>query len=439
MGPGSGGQAPSPLGKRGRDVRAMHRILIRGGRTLEGEVRISGAKNAALPLLAATLLSSGPHRLTNVPRLRDIDTFKSLLEQLGPEVEIRGDQVLVDAGKITSCRAPYELVKTMRASVLVLGPLLARTGRAMVSLPGGCAIGTRPIDQHLKGLEALGANITLRQGYVYARTKGLQGTSFCFDLPTVTGTENLMMAAALAQGRTVLRNTACEPEVLELAQALNDMGARIQGAGTDQITIDGVGQLGPMIHRVGADRIEAGTFMVAAAITRGEILLRECPISRMEAVVGKLRESGVQVSIKGDLVRVWARGRPEAVDVKTRPYPGFPTDMQAQIMALLALAKGTSVITETVFEDRFMHVAELRRMGAQIQLQGANAVVKGVARLKAAPVMATDLRASASLILAGLAAEGVTEISRVYHLDRGYERLEEKLSALGADICRVQG
>ncbi len=419
-------------------MKSMPRIVIRGGKALRGEVRISGAKNAALPLLAATLLSPGPHRLTNVPKLRDIDTFKSLIEQLGLEVQIRGEEVLVQAERIRSCKAPYELVKTMRASVLVLGPLLARTGRAIVSLPGGCAIGTRPIDQHLKGLEALGARIALSHGYVYARTTGLQGASFCFDLPTVTGTENLMMAAALARGRTLLRNAACEPEVVELAQALNQMGARIQGAGTDQISIEGVKELGPMDHKVGPDRIEAGTFMVAAAITRGEVLLRDCPLSNMEAVVGKLKQSGVQVSVKGDLVQVSAKARPEAVDVKTRPYPGFPTDMQAQIMALLSLARGTSVITETVFEDRFMHVAELRRMGAQIQLQGANAVVKGVARLKGAPVMATDLRASASLILAGLAAEGVTEISRVYHLDRGYERLEEKLLGLGADICRLK-
>lgn len=419
-------------------MKAMARILIRGGRALQGEVRVSGAKNAALPLLAATLLSPGPHRLTNVPRLRDIDTFKSLIEQLGPEVEIRGEEVLVNAERIRSCKAPYELVKTMRASVLVLGPLLARTGRAIVSLPGGCAIGTRPIDQHLKGLEALGARIELRHGYVYSRTRGLQGTSFCFDLPTVTGTENLMMAATLARGETLLRNAACEPEVVELAEALNSMGARIHGAGTDQILIEGSEELGPMDHRVGPDRIEAGTLMVAAAITRGEVLLRECPLCSMEAVVGKLKESGVEIAVRNDLVQVSAKGRPEAVDVKTRPYPGFPTDMQAQIMALLALARGTSVITETVFEDRFMHVAELRRMGAQIQLQGANAVVKGVARLKGAPVMATDLRASASLILAGLAAEGITEVSRVYHLDRGYERLEQKLSALGADICRLQ-
>lgn len=417
----------------------MHRIVIRGGRPLEGEVSISGAKNAALPLLAATLLSPATHSLANVPRLKDVDTFGSLLKQLGLEVEVREDQVLVDAARIRSCQAPYELVKTMRASVLVLGPLLARTGRAVVSLPGGCAIGSRPIDQHLKGLEALGAHISIRHGYVHARTKGLRGTTFCFDIPTVTGTENLMMAAVLAQGRTVLQNAAREPEVSELAQALNAMGARIQGAGTEEVIIEGVSSLKGMHHRVGPDRIEAGTFMVAAAITKGDVLLRECPISHMEAVVRKLRDSGVEVKREGDLVRVISRVRPEPVDLKTSPYPGFPTDMQAQMMAFLSLARGTSVITETVFEDRFMHVGELRRMGAQIQLQGPSAVVKGVARLTGAPVMATDLRASASLILAGLAAEGVTEVSRVYHLDRGYERLEEKLSGLGADICRVEG
>ncbi len=417
----------------------MERIVIKGGRPLHGEVRVSGAKNAALPLLAATILSPGPHRLSNVPRLRDIDTLRILLEQLGAEVEINGDEVRVSCPKIKSHRAPYELVKTMRASVLVLGPLLARTGRAMVSLPGGCAIGTRPIDQHLKGLKALGASISLRHGYIYARARGaLRGTVICFDVPTVTGTENVLMAATLAEGETVLKNAACEPEVVELARALNGMGARIVGAGTEEIRVQGVESLGPMDHRVGPDRIEAGTFMVAAAITRGEIRIRECPLEWMEAVVSKLKEAGVEISKEGDLVRVAARWRPEPVDLKTRPYPGFPTDMQAQMMALLSLAKGTSVITETVFEDRFMHVAELRRMGAQIQLQGPSAVVKGVPKLTGAPVMATDLRASASLILAGLAAEGITEVSRIYHLDRGYEKLEEKLSSLGAEIKRVR-
>lgn len=417
----------------------MERIVIRGGRALHGQVRISGAKNAALPLLAATILAPGPHKLTNVPRLRDIDTMKVLLEQLGAEVEIKGDEVSVGCNKLKSYRASYELVKTMRASVLVLGPLLARTGKAMVSLPGGCAIGTRPIDQHLKGLQALGATISLRHGYIYARAKGpLKGAVICFDVPTVTGTENVMMAAALAEGETVLKNAACEPEVVELARALNGMGAKITGAGTEEIRVEGVERLGPMDHRVGPDRIEAGTFMVAAAITRGELYIRECPLEWMGAVVSKLREAGVEIAKQGDLVRVAARSRPEPVDLKTRPYPGFPTDMQAQMMALLCLARGTSVITETVFEDRFMHVAELRRMGAQIQLQGPSAVVKGVSRLKGAPVMATDLRASASLILAGLAAEGITEVSRIYHLDRGYERLEDKLSSLGAEIRRLK-
>ncbi len=417
----------------------MDKIVIRGGIPLEGEVHISGAKNAALPILAATLLAPGLHQISNVPQLRDVETFSSLLTELGLRVEIKDGRALVDATRITSQLAPYDLVKTMRASVLVLGPLLARTGRAVVSLPGGCAIGTRPIDQHLKGLEALGASISLRHGYVHARTKGLRGANFCFDVTTVTGTENLMMAAVMADGRTVLQNAACEPEVVELAQTLNSMGGRVHGAGTDVISIDGVRELGPCKHKVGPDRIEAGTFMVAAAITRGDVTLHQCPHRHLEAVIRKLRETGAEIRIQGESVRVIGRSRPEATDVKTQPYPGFPTDMQAQLMAMLCLARGTSVITETVFEDRFMHVSELRRMGAQIQLQGPSAVVRGVSRLTGAPVMATDLRASASLILAGLAAEGATEVSRVYHLDRGYERIEEKLSRLGADIERVKG
>ncbi len=416
----------------------MDRIVIQGGRPLHGEVTISGAKNAVLPILAATLLAPGVHRISHVPQLRDIRTFGALLNQLGLHVEVRRGTALVDATEIRSRTAPYELVRTMRASVLVLGPLLARTGEAMVSLPGGCAIGSRPIDQHLKGFQALGATLALKHGYVHARCERLRGTTFCFDLPTVTGTENLMMAAALAEGHTLLQNAACEPEVSELADVLNAMGARVKGAGTDAIAIDGVARLKPIEHRVGPDRIEAGTYMVAAAITRGEVTLRNCPHTRMEAVIRKLRESGVEIAIRGDRVRVAAKSKPEPVDVKTQPYPGFPTDMQAQLMAMLSLAKGTSVITETVFEDRFMHVSELRRMGAQIQVQGPSAVVKGVSRLTGAPVMATDLRASASLILAGLAAEGTTEVSRVYHLDRGYERLEQKLSGLGADIRRVK-
>jgi UDP-N-acetylglucosamine 1-carboxyvinyltransferase len=415
----------------------MDKIVIHGGKPLRGEVTVSGAKNAVLPILAATILASGIHRISNVPQLRDIHTFRVLLRKLGVEVEMGQGQASVDATHITGYVAPYDMVKTMRASVLVLGPLLARTGKATVSLPGGCAIGSRPIDQHLKGLEALGASLSLRHGYVHARCRGLKGAAFCFDIPTVTGTENVMMAATLAEGRTVLQNAACEPEVAELADALNAMGARIQGAGTDLVTIDGVRELRALNHRVGPDRIEAGTFMVAAAITRGDVTIRGCPHSRMEAVIRKLQDGGIEMSLLDDGVRVVGRSRPEPVDVKTQPYPGFPTDMQAQLMAMLCLARGTSVITETVFEDRFMHVSELRRMGAQIQIQGPSAVVKGVQRLAGAPVMATDLRASASLVLAGLAAEGVTEISRVYHLDRGYERIEEKLLGIGADVRRI--
>lgn len=416
----------------------MDKIVIQGGRPLCGEVTVSGAKNAALPILAATLLAPGVHQISNVPQLRDIDTFRVLLEQLGLKTDILNGLAQVDAGKITNYRAPYELVKTMRASVLVLGPLLARTGRAVVSLPGGCAIGSRPIDQHLKGMEALGAAISLRHGYVHARAQNLRGTTFCFDLQTVTGTENVMMAATLAHGQTVLQNAACEPEVLELAEVLNGMGAHIRGAGTDVITIEGVTQLRPASHRIRPDRVEAGTFMVAAAITSGEVTLRPCPHAALEAVSRKLKESGAEITVEGKDVRVVGHGRPKAVDVKTQPYPGFPTDMQAQFMALMCLAKGTSVITETVFENRFMHVSELRRMGAQIQVQGPSAVVKGIPRLTGAPVMATDLRASASLILAGLAAQETTQVSRVYHLDRGYEHIEEKLSRLGADIHRVR-
>jgi UDP-N-acetylglucosamine 1-carboxyvinyltransferase len=416
----------------------MDKIVIQGGVPLRGEVSISGAKNAALPIMAATLLAPGLHRIFNVPRLRDISTLVDLLQRLGVKVQLQGHELSVDAGDLTDHTAPYELVKTMRASVLVLGPLLARRGRAVVSLPGGCAIGPRPIDQHLKGLQALGATITLKHGYIYARAKRLRGTTFCFDIPTVTGTENLLMAAALAQGRTILQNAACEPEVVELARVLNQMGARIEGAGTDQIVVDGVNELSPMNHRIGPDRIEAGTFMVAAAITRGEVFIRPCPYWQLEALIRKLREAGVEVSSDGECTRVVGPQRPQAVDVTTQPYPGFPTDMQAQLMALLCLARGTSVITETIFENRFMHVAELRRMGAQIHLQGPSAIVKGVPALTGAPVMATDLRASASLVLAGLAAEGRTEISRIYHLDRGYERIEEKLSSLGAQIKRTK-
>jgi UDP-N-acetylglucosamine 1-carboxyvinyltransferase len=415
----------------------MDKIVIKGGRPLHGEVTISGAKNAALPILASTLLAPGVHRIANIPQLRDIRTMSILLNQLGLGVSISDGTAEVDSREISNYRAPYDLIKTMRASILVLGPLLARTGRAIVSLPGGCAIGSRPIDQHLKGLQALGANITLEHGYVHARARRLTGTTFCFDISTVTGTENLMMAAALAQGRTILENAACEPEVAELTDVLNAMGADVQRTADDVITIEGVRELRPLEYRVKPDRIEAGTFMVAAAITRGDVAIHHCPHINLGAAIRKLRESGAQITIDKETARVVGPDRPQAVDVKTQPYPGFPTDMQAQLMALMCLASGTSIITETVFENRFMHVSELRRMGSQIRVQGSSAFVKGVPRLAGAPVMATDLRASASLILAGMAAEGITEVSRVYHLDRGYERIEKKLSKLGADIKRV--
>jgi UDP-N-acetylglucosamine 1-carboxyvinyltransferase len=416
----------------------MDKIVIKGGRPLNGKVEISGAKNAALPILASTLLSAGVHRISNIPKLRDIRTMCVLLNELGLDVNITDGVAAVDSRKISTHRAPYELVKTMRASILVLGPLLARAGRATVSLPGGCAIGSRPIDQHLKGLQALGATISLSHGYVHARASRLKGTTFRFDISTVTGTENLMMAAAMAKGRTVLENAACEPEVAELSDVLNAMGARIRWRAPDVITIEGVSELQPFEYRVKPDRIEAGTFMVATAITKGDVVLKDCPHAHLTAVIRMLQRSGTEIYIGRDTVRILGPTRPRAVEVKTEPYPGFPTDMQAQLMALMCLARGTSIISETVFENRFMHVSELRRMGGQIQVRGSTAFVKGVSRLAGAPVMATDLRASASLVLAGLAADGITEISRVYHLDRGYERIENKLDKLGAEIRRVR-
>ena len=416
----------------------MDKMVITGGRPLKGTVRISGAKNAALPIFAATLLAPGTHEIGNVPRLQDITTFRNLLIRLGLEIDIQGDTAYVTSDGLADHQAPYDLVRKMRASVLVLGPMLGRWGKAAVSLPGGCAIGVRPIDQHLKGLQALGAQITLKHGYVHAKARALKGAEFGFDLPTVTGTENLMMAATLAQGRTVLHNAAREPEVCELADVLNGMGARIQGAGASVITIDGVSVLKPMQHRIMADRIETGTFIVAAAITGGDVEVHGCPPVFLDAFIRKIEESGAEVITDDAKIRVISNGRPKAVDFTTLPYPGFPTDMQAQLMANLCLAKGTSVITETVFENRFMHVPELRRMGAQIQIQSPSAIVKGVKKLTGAQVMATDLRASASLVLAGLAAEGRTEVLRVYHLDRGYDHIEEKLSKLGAEIQRVE-
>ncbi len=396
----------------------MDAIRIRGGKRLSGTVEVSGAKNAALPILCATLLSDGESLLRNVPALRDIDTTAALLRFLGRGCEVTAPTVRVLAGSNVKPEAPYELVKQMRASVLVLGPLLARFGRAKVSLPGGCAIGARPIDQHLKGLEAMGANIRL----------------------TVTGTENLMMAAALAKGRTTLVNAAREPEVEELGRVLNKMGAGVDGAGTDVIHIEGRDELAPFDHAIIADRIEAGTFMVAAAATLGDVLVRHAPLEDLEPVALKLRHAGVQISREGDGVRVVAERRPRAVNITTAPHPGFPTDMQAQLMVLMTIAEGESVITETIFENRFMHVPELMRMGADLSVRGNTAIVNGVKSLSGASVMATDLRASASLVIAGLvASEGETEVRRVYHLDRGYEHIEMKLAGLGADVVRVQG
>ena len=419
----------------------MDAIRIRGGKRLTGTIHVSGAKNAALPILCATLLSDGESLLRNVPALRDIDTTAALLRFLGRDCTVEPPIVRV-APKTRDVlpEAPYDLVKQMRASVLVLGPLLARFGKAKVSLPGGCAIGARPIDQHLKGLEAMGAKIRLEHGYVIAECSRLQGAEVCFDLPTVTGTENLMMAAALAKGRTTLVNAACEPEVEELGRVLNKMGANVQGAGTSIITIEGRDELAPFDHAIIADRIEAGTFMVAAAATGGDVLVEGAPLEDLEPVVVKLRQAGIQVEREGCAVRVAAPKRPRAVNVTTAPHPGFPTDMQAQFMVLMAIADGESVITETIFENRFMHVPELARMGADIEIRGNTAIVTGVPKLMGASVMATDLRASASLVIAGLiASEGETEVRRVYHLDRGYEHIEKKLAGLGADIERVKG
>ena len=420
----------------------MDKLLVKGGAPLHGEVAVSGAKNATLPLMAATLLAEGESLLENVPDLADVRTMARLLERLGVQVA-RGAGKASHAFSLTvsgalQFEAPYDLVKTMRASVLVLGPLVARFGRARVALPGGCAIGARPIDQHLKGLEALGAKIVLEHGYVEATAKKLKGASIVFDMPTVTGTENVLMAAVLAEGITQLENCACEPEVVELAAALNGMGARIAGAGTKSITVIGVNALGPMQHEVEPDRIEAGTLLIAGAITGGDVTLTRCAPAHLESLIVKLRAAGVRIdATAGDRLRVRATTKLSPVDLETQPYPGFPTDMQAQFMALMTVARGTSIIKESVFENRFMHVLELTRMGAFIQIDGHQAVVQGVKRLSGAPVMASDLRASAALVLAGLRAEGTTEIQRVYHLDRGYERLEKKLRKLGANIRRV--
>jgi UDP-N-acetylglucosamine 1-carboxyvinyltransferase len=422
----------------------MDKIVIEGGVPLKGEVSISGAKNAALPIIAATLLAPGEHRLDNVPPLADIRTIKRLLANMGVAfkegaAEAGGGPgpLLVDSGDLTGCEAPYELVKTMRAAVLVLGPLVARARKARVSLPGGCAIGARPINLHLKGLEAMGVKINLAQGYVEADARRLQGAEIYFETPTVTGTENLMMAATLAKGTTVLKNAALEPEVGDLARFLTAMGAKIDGIDTDVLTIQGVKALHPASYAIMTDRIEAGTYMAAAAITRGEVTLVNAPIPHLTAIMGKFTEAGVRLTAESGRITVHPGGTLTGVDIRTHPYPGFPTDMQAQFMALMSLARGASVITETIFENRFMHVSELRRLGADITVNGNLAVVRGCRHLQGAPVMATDLRASACLVIAGLAAAGTTEILRVYHLDRGYALLVEKLSNLGARIRRM--
>lgn len=415
----------------------MDKFVIRGGKPLNGEVHISGAKNAALPLLASALLAPGTSTFQNIPDLVDIKTIKKLLKNLGVETE-GGATLRVNAEKITNREAPYELVKTMRASVLVLGPLVAREGIARVSLPGGCAIGARPVNLHIKALQDLGAEVELKGGYIEARAKKLKGADIYFDISTVTGTENIMMAAVLAEGTTVLNNAAREPEIINLADVLKDMGAKISGAGSDVITIEGVTSLKPVEASIIPDRIEAGTFLIAAGMTGGEISILDCNPLHLEALINKLRDTGMKItSIKGGL-KATAGKKIKSVDVKTLPYPGFATDLQAQMMAYMAVGDGLSVITETVFENRFMHVSELMRMGADIVIQGGSAVVRGVPSLHGAQTMATDLRASASLLLAALVAKGTTEISRVYHIDRGYEAIEKKFSALGADITRVK-
>ncbi|WP_447917284.1 UDP-N-acetylglucosamine 1-carboxyvinyltransferase [Achromobacter aegrifaciens] len=418
----------------------MDKLRITGGSRLQGEISISGAKNSALPILCAGLLTSDALSLSNVPHLNDTATMLRLLGRMGMHAERGADgTVTLQANQIDKLEAPYDLVKTMRASILVLGPLLARFGEARVSLPGGCTIGQRPVDQHIKGLAALGAEISIEHGFVVARAKRLKGASVRTDMVTVTGTENLLMAAVLAEGRTVLENAACEPEVVDLAELLIKMGARIQGQGTSRIVIDGVDRLHGAEHRVISDRIEAGTFLCAVGAAGGDIVLRNTDADILGATLSKLTEAGLTIETGPDWIRCAMSSRPRAVDFRTLEYPGFATDMQAQVMALNAVAEGTSVIVETIFENRYMHVQELRRMGADIDIDGHTAIVRGVPRLSGATVMATDLRASASLVIAGLAAEGETLVDRIYHLDRGYDQMEVKLRALGANIQRVTG
>jgi UDP-N-acetylglucosamine 1-carboxyvinyltransferase len=416
----------------------VDKLRITGGRPLEGEIAVSGAKNAALPIMCAALLTDRPLALGNVPRLMDISTMSKLLAQMGVRIERDGPRAVLQAEQIKDPTAPYELVKTMRASVLVLGPLLARCGRAKVSLPGGCAIGQRPVDQHVKGLQAMGATITIDHGYMHAAAERLRGARILMDMVTVTGTENLMMAAALAEGTTLLENAAREPEVVDLANCLIAMGARIEGAGSDVIRVEGVRSLGGASHAVMPDRIEAGTYLVATAAAGGRVRLAHAAPDTLDATLEKLSDAGALVRKGADFIDIEMAGRPRSVSVRTAPYPGFATDMQAQFMALGSIAGGTALITETIFENRFMHALELQRLGADISISGNTAIVRGVERLQGAGVMATDLRASAGLVIAGLVAEGQTVIDRIYHLDRGYEALEKKLGALGARIERIK-
>jgi UDP-N-acetylglucosamine 1-carboxyvinyltransferase len=415
----------------------MDKIIVEGGRPLNGTVSISGAKNAALPILVASLLTDGCNTFYNVPDLKDIESTQMLLGHLGARIETGNGKVRIEAGGLNNHEAPYDLVRKMRASILVLGPLVARLKKARVSLPGGCAIGARPINLHLKGLSQLGASIDLVHGYVEASAERLRGAELVLDVPTVTGTENLMTAAVLAEGTTVIRNAAREPEIVALADFLNRMGARVQGAGTSVLTIEGVAELTPTTTTIIPDRIETGTFMIAAALTRSKITLTDCEPNHLRACIDKVRLTGAEIEELDTGMVVTGPECIKSVDIKTQPYPGFPTDMQAQFMVLMSVAEGISVVSETIFENRFIHVSEIKRMGADIRISGNTAVITGVPQLSGAPVMATDLRASASLVLAGLVAEGATEINRVYHLDRGYERIEKKFEALGAAIKRI--
>ena len=416
----------------------MQKLAILGGTPLRGEVRISGAKNAALPIMCASLLTSDELHLENVPDLQDVHTMRKLLVQMGVSATTEPGALILSGAQVDKLEAPYDMVKTMRAAVLVLGPLVARFGEARVSLPGGCAIGSRPVNLHIKGLQAMGATISIEHGYIHAQAKRLRGARIFFDIVSVTGTENLMMAATLAQGVTVLENAAREPEVVDLANCLRAMGAQISGDGGDTITISGVEALHGVTHRIMPDRIESGTFLVAAAASGGSITLRDTRADILDTVLEKLGEAGAQIQVEGDLIHLNMQGRPKAVSVRTAPYPAFPTDMQAQFMTLNTVAQGSAIVVETIFENRFMHVQELRRLGAQIEVEGNACVVRGVAQLDGATVMATDLRASASLVIAGLVAKGETVIDRIYHLDRGYEHIEAKLAQLGASIRRMK-